>query len=137
MSLAAGKLRHRVTIEQQTTTVNTGGESVVVWTAVATNIAAQVAFLSAREFMLAASVQSEITARIVIRYRPGITASMRVKFNGDYYNIAGVLPDLDSGMEYLTLPVTVGVVDSTAAITNIDGGSPGVDPGSSFDGGAP
>ncbi len=67
--------------------------------------------LSARDFIAAQAVQSEVTARIVIRYREGVTAAMRIKHAGRLYTIHGVLPDAKSGREYLTLPVSEGVND--------------------------
>lgn len=111
MSLAAGKLRHRVRIEEQvhvsdeeTGAVSTEWRFVaVVWAAIEP--------LSAREFVAAATTQSGITARITIRYRPGMRASMRILHGESIYNIAGVLPDLESGREYLTLPCSAGVND--------------------------
>ena len=107
MSLAAGRLRHRVTIEQQVTTrdPNTGA-SLKSWLAFAENIAAEVAPLSAREFLAAQATQSQVSARITIRYRPGLLATMRIVHRGQVYNIAGVLPDNVSGLEYITLPVS-------------------------------
>ena len=46
---------------------------------------------------------------MVIRYRTGILPTMRILFRGKAYNIAGALPDKDSGLEYLTIPVSEGV----------------------------
>ena len=65
--------------------------------------------LSAREFRESQANQSEISARVTIRHLPGVTAAMRVVHRGQTYNIRGVLSDRDSGIEYLTLPVSVGV----------------------------
>lgn len=36
---------------------------------------------------------------------------MRITHRGKVYNIAGVLPDNMSGLEYITLPVSEGVND--------------------------
>ena len=110
MSYAAGRLRHRVTIQQPVQAQDpVTGELVQTWTDFAADIAAAIEPLSTREFAAAQQIQSEIVARIVIRYRTGITAEMRVIHNGTVYNIAGVLADKDSGREYLTLPVSTGV----------------------------
>lgn len=67
--------------------------------------------LSAREFIAAASTQSAITAKIIIRFRPDVDASMRIVHGSRVFNIAGVLPDLESGREYLTLPCSAGAND--------------------------
>lgn len=103
--IAAGKLRHRVTIEQPTITQNPlTGEITEGWGAFASNLPAAIEDLSARDFIQSAAVQSEITTRITVRYLPGIKPNMRV-VNGDtIYNIRGVLNDKDSRREYITLP---------------------------------
>jgi len=111
MSIAAGRLRHRVQLQSQVHTQNpTTGEIITSWQTQAT-VWAAVEPLSAREFIAAQSTQSEVTARITIRYLAGISASWRVLHRGQTYNIHGVLADKVSGMEYLTLPVSVGVND--------------------------
>lgn len=138
MALAAGRLRHRVRIESPVYTQNTTtGERVTTWATFADNVPAEIAPLSAREFIAAQATQSEIVARIVIRHRDGLTADMRIVHsrnvyerdssgdfvrdtNGDkvldhvvtaIYNPQGWLPDPDSGLEYVTSPVSSGVND--------------------------
>lgn len=109
--MQAGKLRHRVTIQQrsQTQDPNTG-EIVTAWVDVAT-VWAAVEPLSAREFIAAQAGQSQITARATIRYTDAVDATMRLLHNGAAYNIEGVLPDPKSGRHYLTLPLSEGVTD--------------------------
>ena len=110
--LEAGKLRHRVDIERQSYAQDEQtGEMVTTWVSYAQSIPASIEPLSAREFIQAAATQSQVTARIVIRYLPGVTAAMRVIHNGRQYNIHGVLSDKSSGIEYLTLPVSEGIND--------------------------
>jgi len=106
-----GKLRHRVRLERpgRTQDPNTG-EMVDGWELVAT-VWASVEPLSAREFIAAQSAQSEVTARIVLRHREGITAGMRAVHRGQAYDIQGVLPDPKSGRHFITLPVSEGVND--------------------------
>jgi SPP1 family predicted phage head-tail adaptor len=67
--------------------------------------------LSAREFIAAAAGQTEVTSRVVIRYRQGITSAMRIIQGHKVYNIQGVLADMESGREYLTLPCSEGIND--------------------------
>ena len=62
--------------------------------------------LSAREFLQASAVNSEVVARVQIRYLAGVMPSMRLVHGTHVYNIKGVLPDPVSGLEYLTLPVS-------------------------------
>lgn len=109
--MRAGKLRHRVTIQAPGQTQDpTTGEILHGWVDFATTWAS-IEPLSAREYIAAQSGQSEITARIVIRYRDGVLPTMRILHRGKAYAIHGVLSDVKSGLEYLTLPVSEGVSD--------------------------
>jgi len=104
--MRAGRLRHRVTIREfQQTQDPTSGEMVSAWVEVAT-VWAHVEPLSVRDFVAAGAAQSEVSARITIRYRDDLTAAMRIEHRGKTYAIAGVLPDKASGLEYITLPVS-------------------------------
>lgn len=110
MALDAGKLRHRVAIERRVNQQDASTGAVTpVWVAVATSVPAEIVPLSVREYLSAAALQSQIVARVVIRYRSGIDATMRIKHGSTIYNIEGVLADTDSGREYLTLPCSAGV----------------------------
>ena len=109
MAQAAGKLRHRVELqEQQIAQDPNTGEMLSTWVTIACPWA-EIVPLSAREFIAASAEQSEVRARIVIRYRQDVNASMRIVYRGLAYNILGVLADPVSGLEYLTLPVSEGV----------------------------
>lgn len=106
-----GKLRHRVTIEKSGRTQDPEtGEITLGWQAMAT-VWATVEPLSAKEFIAAQAGQSEVTARIKMRYRGDIGPTMRAKYRGQVYNIHGVLPDPHSGRHWVTLPVSRGVND--------------------------
>jgi SPP1 family predicted phage head-tail adaptor len=110
MSINAGKLRHRIAIEQPIRTQDPEtGEVLIEWDVLHASVAAAIEPLSAREFIASRSMQSQITARITIRYRAGLTADMRIIHKGKIYNPEGWLPDLNSGLEYLTAPVSEGV----------------------------
>ena len=103
MAFEPGKLRHRVTLQRNDETQDTDtGAMLQAWVDVAT-VLASVEPLSGREFVAAQAVQSNVSVRIVVRYRAGITPAMRLIHAGQIHNIAGVLPDQDSGREYLTL----------------------------------
>lgn len=105
-TLAAGALRHRISIEQQQHSQDpiTGAVS-ASWVEVVQNLPAAVEPLSGREYIAAAQVKSTITARVTIRYRAGITAAMRIKHGAETYAIRAVLPDSNSGREWLSLMV--------------------------------
>lgn len=112
MSLSAGRLRHRITIQEpRQQQDSTTGAIRTVWVDFATFVAAEIAPLSVREFIASSQMQSQITARITVRYRPGLTAQMRILHSstGKIYNPAGWLADPDSGLEYLTAPCSEGV----------------------------
>ena len=72
-----GDLRHRVTIEKKIVTIDAYGDEVVSWAEVATVWAAAEP-LSGREFLEGRRQENEINHRIRIRYREGLTPSMRV-----------------------------------------------------------
>lgn len=125
MSLEAGRLRHRVRIEQLENLLDSNGEAIQdentgevarAWVEVAT-VWAAVEPLSAREFIQSQATQSQISARIVIRFREGLNAAMRLvhvrrSMPDVIYNIHGFLADKESGLEYFTIPVSAGVSDS-------------------------
>lgn len=110
MSLDAGKLRHRLRFERQVQTRDSEGAVLVEWQAVFTTRAA-IEPVSAREFVQSGATQAQVDTRITIRRRSGVTAAMRAVHvaRGTVYNIAGVLPDKESGLEYLTIPASTGV----------------------------
>jgi SPP1 family predicted phage head-tail adaptor len=110
MSIKAGQLRHRIDIEERTASQDaTTGETTYTWVLLHKNVPAAIEPLSVREFVAARAGQSEITVRVVIRYREGLDASMRIIHNSKVYNPQGWLPDMDSGIEYLTAPCSEGV----------------------------
>jgi len=110
-NLQAGKLRHRIRIERPDYQQDPlTGDMVASWLEFAT-VWAAIEYLSAREFVASSAEQSEIVARITIRYLAGIDATMRIVHEPSamIYDIKGVLPDLKSGKKYLTMPVSEGV----------------------------
>src|SRR5690625_1847908 len=110
VGLDAGKLRHRVTIQKCVLGIVSVGGRKVTWDDVAT-VWAAIEPLSARERLVADQVQSEVTARITIRYRDDVDASMRIKHGNDTYNIHGVIRDNESMFDWITLPVSIGLND--------------------------
>lgn len=110
--LDAGRLRHRVTIQARTNIQDpVTGESVIAWVDEWVDIAAAIEPLSAAERIAAQAQRSEVTARITIRPLSGLTAAHRLLHNGRVFNIAGVIPDPDSGLEWMTLPCSEGAND--------------------------
>ncbi|KGF63626.1 phage head closure protein [Pseudomonas lutea] len=109
--MRAGDLRHRVTFEEKVVTNDpVSNEELVSWVEFAT-VWAAIRDLSVREFISAQSTQSEVTCRIVTRYRDGFDAAMRARHEGRIYNLHGILRDPVSGKEYLTFPASEGTND--------------------------
>ena len=109
--MRAGDLRHRITLQRpEHTQDDITGEMTPSWVEVA-KIWASVEPVSVNQFVSAATNQSKVSARIVIRYRKGIDPTMRILHRDKIYNIEGVLADKVSGLEYLTLPCSEGVND--------------------------
>ena len=88
--MRAGDLRRRVTIQQKSVTRDTYGAEVVSWTDVAT-VWASVEDLSGRELYDAERITTEVTTRIRMRYRAGITTDMRAVYGARTFNIRAVL----------------------------------------------
>ena len=92
MTIAAGRMRHRVTIEALSQTRDAIGGLVDAWAPVA-DVWGEVYPLSGREFVAAQAVQAGVTTRITIRHRAGIVPAMRIRHGAALYNIVAVLPD--------------------------------------------
>jgi SPP1 family predicted phage head-tail adaptor len=88
--MQAGKLRHRVTIQQATETRNTLGEAIKTWSTVAT-VYASVEPIRGREFFAAEQVQSEISHRVRMRYRSGLAPRMRLLYGSRMLQIEAVI----------------------------------------------
>ena len=86
----AGRLRHRVTIEQSTPVAAADGELIDSWTTVAT-VWAEVLELRGREYIAAREAHAEVTTKIKLRYIAGLTPKMRVIFGAHTYDIAHIV----------------------------------------------
>jgi SPP1 family predicted phage head-tail adaptor len=118
-ALAAGRIRHRVTFQRFVALLDSNGEEVqdpntgVIskeWQDVAT-IWCAIEPLSGREFIASQAVQSKVTGKFIARKRTDIDAACRAIHNGTYYQVEAVLPDPESGLEYMTMPFSQGVND--------------------------
>lgn len=86
-----GRLRHLVDIEKQTETRSATGDVIVTWTAVASDVWAGIEPLRGREYFAAKQFNSEIEARIILRYRDDVTAKMRIVHGSDEYYIDSII----------------------------------------------
>jgi len=114
MRTSAAKFRHRVTIQGNVPTVVSGGARVDNWVTVSglESVPARITYSTAREFIAAQELQSEIVGKISVRYRSileNVNGSVRIIHNGKIFNAKGFIPDNDSGVEMLTAFVTQGV----------------------------
>lgn len=109
--IAAGRLRHRVLIQNPVTSQDPEtGAPVTTWADLAT-VYAELVAASVREFVAAQAIDSEVTTRITIRHRAGVTNKSRIIHRGQVFNVHGVLADPVSGLEYMTLPCSEGIND--------------------------
>ena len=89
--MRAGRLRHRVTIQQLVPDPSIGGED--SWHDYAT-VWAAVEPLRGREYLAAQQEGAEVTGRITIRYIAGLKPTMRIKYGERIYQIlSGIDPE--------------------------------------------
>ncbi|MGM8871549.1 phage head closure protein [Psychrobacter sp. 2Y5] len=113
MVVKAGELRHRVTVQRYVSggRDEDGHQLSGEWLD-HRKIYAKVTPLSTKDLLTAQAAQSEITARMMVRYRTGlnINTTMRVIWQGRTYAIDSQgLPDNDTGVEYMTFNLDGGV----------------------------
>lgn len=113
MTLAAGRLNKRVRLESPTGGERDSGSGAVItsWADEGDRWAA-IEPLSVRDFIAADQHQSKVTHRIVMRRHASLRADWRLVHiaSGTVYTIAGILPDAESGIEYVTLAASDGVI---------------------------
>lgn len=90
--MRAGMLRHRVTLQRFQQGQDAYGGPVETWEDVAT-VWASLEAVSGREFFASQQVQSEVTHKVTIRFRPGVAADMRIVYGGRVFGIVAPLPD--------------------------------------------
>jgi len=111
--MRAGRLRHRLQLQQKVKTRDpNSGETVVEWQTQKT-VSAEIAPASASEFIESGATQAQISAKITIRYRPGLdSANWRGVHKSTIYKFEGPpMPDPKSGREYLIILASTGVSD--------------------------
>lgn len=109
--MKAGPLRHFMTFEDKVIDTDSDGATVETWEPAfgGRQLSVEIAALSGRELIAAQAVQSKVNTRIKARYRPGFVATMRGLHRSTIYNVEAVIPDPESGFEWVTLLVTSGV----------------------------
>jgi len=87
-----GRLDRLIVIEQSTPAQDAAGQPIKSWAALAT-VWAEVIPVGGREVFEARQFGAETVAKFRIRYRGDVTRKMRVVYDGDEYDIAGVAED--------------------------------------------
>lgn len=126
MSLQAGRLRHRIQIQERYEILDSDGDVFqdpetgavpYIWTTISECWAA-VEPVSGKEFIQSQATQSKVVGRVVIRWNPGINAGMRILHQrivagapipSIVYNIEAIMTDKESGIEYMTLLCSQGI----------------------------
>lgn len=111
MTLAAGTLNRRITLERYGSTPSgTGGQTPPAWTPIA-SVWANVRYLNGSETLRADFPVSVAKASIRIRFRDDIDPTCRAVYSSGsvttYFEILAVLPDM-VGREYIDLAVQEG-----------------------------
>lgn len=88
--MLAQRLRHTVTLQQNTSTTNAYGEAVAGWVDVAT-VRAGVEPVSGKEAIAAGANLAEQVTRVIMRWRSGVVPQMRVVFDGRYLDIRQII----------------------------------------------
>jgi SPP1 family predicted phage head-tail adaptor len=99
-----GDLKRRIYLQQPSLAKNVYGEEAITWVTYAT-VWAQIEPLSGRELLLAQQVNSEISARITIRYNNHIATSHRISYGTATYAVNTII-DKDLNHNYLELLCT-------------------------------
>lgn len=84
-----GEMKHRITFQKPTSTVNENGFETEAYEDFRT-VWASVTNLSGREYFAAAAVQKEKTVKFLIRAISGLDETMRIAFKGKQYNITSI-----------------------------------------------
>jgi SPP1 family predicted phage head-tail adaptor len=84
-----GKLRHRVTLQQPVDTDDGAGGTTRTWSEVAT-LWARIEPMSADERVAAERIEAAADTRITIRWRAGVTSTMRFSFGTRVFEIRGL-----------------------------------------------
>lgn len=97
--MKAGKLRHKIIIEQAINSIDSYGATTRTWSTYATAWAS-VEPLTGREYFEQGKVNSEVTTRIRTRYISGVTNLMRVKFGTRIFGIVRINNILERNKEF-------------------------------------
>jgi SPP1 family predicted phage head-tail adaptor len=115
MKMLAPRLRHRIDVQEFTTTQDSETGAVVEeWVSILDSneelMPAEIMPMSGKEYVAAASIQANVNTKITVRWRSDIQPAMRVVHDGTIYNVRAVLPD-PTLRRHITLMCSSGVND--------------------------
>ncbi len=102
-----GTLRHRLTLQEETRSADTGGGYTLTWGDFAT-VWGRIEPLTGTERLRAMQLESRISHRVTIRHRAGVIAGMRLLHSGRAFNVRAVI-DPDERRHWLELMCEEGV----------------------------
>ena len=109
--MLAHRLRHRVTVQELVEVQDTTTGAVTrEWQDFLADVPAEVLTGPGKEFVGSGATQGEITARINMRWFPGLTQKMRIVWDMSVYNIVSIETDITARQEY-RLKCSSGVTD--------------------------
>lgn len=106
----SGQLNQQIQLQERAVGANGLGEATGAWVARGQPIWAAVWPLRGAERLAAGGLQQTLDVIAVIRYRPGITASLRFLWRGEPYDILAAVP-VDGGQEWIELSAITGARD--------------------------
>jgi len=96
--MRAGKLRHKVTIQDYTESQNSYNEMIKTWSDYET-VWASIEPARGREFWESQQINAEVTTKITIRHLYGINPKMRVKYGNRIFEIISVINPEERNVE--------------------------------------
>ena len=96
------RLRHLVSLQTRSTAQDSSGGQVNTWADWATGVYAEILPITGRELFAAQAVQQSVSHTVILRYRPGVNAAMRLVFGSRLFNINSVI-DPEERRRWLSL----------------------------------
>lgn len=105
--MRAGRLRHQITIQKQSTARDSYGEIGGSWTS-GLNTWAEIKPLKGAEYFEAQQIQSGVTHQIIMRYQTmaastAISTKHRIKFGSKYYGINSIINVYERNMYFMIM----------------------------------
>lgn len=109
--IQAGMLREVIVIQSPVEIQDSLGQLDIAYETLYEDVRAQIVPLSGREYITAKQVMADVTTRMMIRRIPNVTPNCRIvrtittddPVTVEVYDVLAVLPDAESGQQYLTL----------------------------------